>query len=400
MPTFKYRVKDIDSKTRQGTIDAKDYASCITALRKEGFTLVTLKEVSKKTGVTKKGRVKPDDLVIFSRQLATLVEAGIPMVSSLATLSEQVTSKEFKEVILRIRSDVEVGFSLSEAIAKYPKLFSGLFINMVQAGETSGTLDEILDRMATYLEKANILSRKVRSALIYPAIVTSMALLITSVMILKVIPSFAEIFQTLKAELPAPTMMLINFSNIIKHYFIFVVGAIVLVVTLLKRYINTPNGALNFDRVKLRLPVFGSLFLKVALARFTSTLALLIKSDVPILLSVDIVARTCGNKVMEKALSSAGEDIKAGETIANALNKYKIFPSLIVRMVQAGEKSGQLDKMLAKSSNFYDEQVDATVSGLSSLIEPLIIVFLGVVIGGIVIAMFLPIFQISKLVGG
>lgn len=400
MATFRYRVKDTEGKTLRSTIEAKDYASALSALRKEDFTLVLLKEVTKGSKLTGKGRVKPDDLVIFSRQLATLVDAGIPMVSGLVTLSEQVTSKEFKEVILRIRSDVETGSSLSEALAKYPKLFSNLFVNMVQAGETSGTLDEILDRMATYLEKSNALARKVRSALVYPAIVTSMALLITSVMVLKVIPSFAEIFQTLSAELPAPTMLLINLSNTIKRYFIFIVISLVFIASLFKRYINTPQGTLNFDRLKLKLPVFGSLFLKVALARFTSTLALLVKSDVPILTSIDIVARTAGNKVIEKALHLAGQDIRAGETIANALNKHKLFPSLIVRMVQAGETSGQLDKMLAKSSNFYDEQVDATVSGLSSLIEPLIIVFLGVVIGGIVIAMFLPIFQISKLVGG
>jgi type IV pilus assembly protein PilC len=345
-----------------------------------------------------KKKISTDDLVIFSRQLATMVDAGIPLVGALDILGDQVENKAFGEIISKMRSDVETGSSLSDALAKHKKVFSPLFINMVKAGESSGMLDEILDRLALYLEKTSSLQKKVVSALIYPAVVSAMAAGITLLLLLKVIPVFKEIFSGFGAELPRPTAILIAISDGLQKYFPIVVIIVVAAVILMSRYLKTEKGRLRYDSMLLKLPIFGTLFTKVAISKFTRTLSTLIKSGVPILNCLEIVGKTSGNKAVEVAVETVRSNVREGESIAEPLARSKIFPSMVVRMVSVGEQSGELEKMLSKIADFYDEQVDTAVSGLTSLIEPLIIAFLGIVIGTIVICMFLPIFKLTQVV--
>lgn len=345
-----------------------------------------------------KGRVKIDDLVVFSRQLATMVDAGIPILGSLDILSQQSESIVLKEVLTRVRNDVEVGFSLSNAFAKHPAVFSDLYISMVRAGESSGMLDDILDRLATYLEKTSALQKKIKSALVYPGVVTFMAMAITVLLLYKVIPVFKDIFSGFGAKLPVPTLILIVVSDIFRKYFPAVVAVLVILGFLARRHINTKKGRYQFDQLLLKLPVFGMLFKKVAVSKFSRTLSTLVKSGVPILSSLEVVGKTCGNTVFEAAIEKVRLGVREGESIALPLEKSRAFPPMVVKMIAVGEQTGELEKMLSKVADFYDEQVDAAVSGLTSLIEPLIIAFLGIVIGGIVICMFLPIFKLSSII--
>jgi len=288
--------------------------------------------------------------------------------------------------------------SFSEALGGHPKVFSSLFVNMSRAGEASGTLAEILDRIAGYMEASLALKRKVKSAMIYPVLVSSMAVIITSVLLLKVIPVFGKIYDSFGAALPTPTQMLLNFSGMLRAYFPFIVGALVAGIFLLRKYIKTDGGRMRFDRFKLTLPIFGPIFRKVAVSRFSRTLSVLVKSGVPILSALDIVAKTAGNKLVEKAVNDAMEQIKQGENIAQPLAASEVFPPMVTKMIAVGEESGKLEVMLSKIADFYDSQVDAAVNGLTSMIEPLLIAFLGIVVGGIVICMFLPIFRLSSIV--
>lgn len=404
MANFKYIAKDSDGKTITGAMESSDRASSIETLRKKDLIIISVEETTSKFklalpfGIRK--RIKLDDLVIFSRLLATMVDAGIPLVGALDILGEQMDNKTFGAVISSVRNDVETGSSLSDGIAKHKKVFSPLFVNMVKAGESSGMLDEILNRLAEYLEKTSSLQKKVTSALVYPAIVTAMALGITLLLLLKVIPIFKTIFEGFGAALPKPTMILIAVSDTMQKYFFFVVFAIIGIGFFIARYINTEKGRTRFDSILLKMPIFGILFKKVAISKFTRTLSTLIKSGVPILAALEIVGKTSGNKIVEIAIDNIRTSVREGENIAEPLAKSKIFPSMVTRMVSVGEQSGELEKMLSKIADFYDEQVDAAVSALTSLIEPLIIAFLGIVIGTIVICMFLPIFKITSIVGG
>lgn len=403
MPNFKYSAKDDSGKAMIGIFEAADYTTAVDMLRKQGLIIVSVKEAGKmkiSAMSFSKKKVKIDDLVIFSRQLATMVDAGIPLVGALDILGDQIENKTFGEIISKIRNDVETGSSLSDAIAKHKKVFSALFVNMVRAGESSGMLDEILDRLALYLEKTSSLQKKITSALIYPAVVTGMAVGITLLLLLKVIPIFKDIFSGFGATLPKPTMVLIFISDSLQKYFpaIFVITAIV--VFMIARYVKTDKGRLRYDSLLLKLPIFGTLLTKVAVSKFTRTLSTLIKSGVPILNSLEIVGKTAGNRAVEMAVETVRNNVREGESIAEPLARSKIFPSMVVRMVSVGEQSGELEKMLSKVADFYDEQVDAAVSGLTSLIEPLIIAFLGIVIGTIVICMFLPIFKLTQVVAG
>lgn len=401
MPLFKYVAKNDEGKTITGTLEATDRDASIDKLREKDFIIVSVAEAKKTTKVGDlfaRRSIKLDDVVIFSRQLATMVDAGIPLVSALDILGEQVENKMFSNVILRIRDDVETGSSLSEALSRHPRAFSSLFVNMVKAGESSGMLDEILDRLANYLEKTSNLQKKVRAALIYPGVITVMAIIITAVLLLKVIPVFKEIFAGFGATLPTPTRILINISDILRKYFFFVLGALIIVLFMVGRYIKTERGRLRFDTLMLHLPIFGVLLKKVAISKFTRTLSTLVRSGVPILSSLEIVGKTSGNKLIEKSVTDVHSSIKDGENIAEPLYKSGVFPPMVVRMVSVGEQSGELEKMLSKIADFYDAQVDAAITGLTSLIEPLIIAFLGIIIGTIVICMFLPIFKISTIV--
>jgi len=404
MPNFKYVAKDHDGKTATGSIEAQTESEVIDILRKKDLIIVSVSEsaagfkMSAMFGGGKK--IKIDDLVVFSRQLATMVDAGIPLVGALDILGDQMENKTFGTVILTVRNDVETGSSLSDALAKHKKIFSALFINMVKAGESSGMLDEILDRLAAYLEKTSSLQKKVHSAMVYPMIVSGMAMTITIVLIWKVVPVFKNIFSGFGAKLPGPTMALISMSEFLQKYIVLIAIGLVGAGFLFRRYIETEKGRTVVDGLLLNMPIFGILFRKVAVSKFTRTLSTLIKSGVPILSALEIVGKTSGNKVVEIAIDGVRSSVREGESIAEPLAKSKIFPAMVTRMVSVGEQSGELEKMLAKISDFYDEQVDTAVSGLTSMIEPLIIAFLGIVIGSIVICMFLPIFKITSVVGG
>jgi len=402
MALYKYVAKNASGQTVTGVLDAPDRNLLIGKLREKDLVIVSIAEaketVRQRGAFLSRKSITIDDMVIFSRQLATMVDAGIPLVGALDILGEQMENKTFSDIILKVRDNVETGSSLSEAFSRHPRVFSGLFVNMVKAGESSGMLDDILDRIATYLEKTSALQKKVKSALIYPAVITVMAIVITIILLVKVIPVFKDIFAGFGAALPRPTLILISVSDFLRKYFFFGVGFIAMVIFLLFRYINTEKGRLRFDTLLLNLPIFGILLRKVAVSKFTRTLSTLVKSGVPILSSLEIVGKTSGNKLIETAVISIRSSIREGENIAEPLAKSKVFPPMVVRMVSVGEQTGELEKMLSKIADFYDAQVDAAVSGLTSMIEPLIIAFLGIVIGTIVICMFLPIFKISTII--
>lgn len=400
MPIFKYVAKDYEGKTVSAITEAKDQTTLVDLLRKRNSVIISVEEQAGKTAYrTVGGKIKTEELVIFSRQLATMVDSGIPLVQALDILSEQIENRSFRYCISKVRDDIETGSSLSEALAKHSKIFSTLFVNMVKAGESSGMLDEILDRLAGYIEKVSSLQRKVRSSLIYPALVVTIAIAITAFLLIKVVPTFKGIFESLGGTLPAPTMFLINVSNFLRKFFLFIIGGILVLLFLLGAMIRTPAGKLKFDQTLLRLPIFGILLRKVAIARFSRTFSTLVKSGVPILSSLEIVGKTSGNKVIEIAVEKVRNNIREGENIAEPLAKCGVFPPMVIRMIGVGEQTGELEKMLTKIADFYEEQVDAAVGSLTSLIEPLIIVFLGIVVGGIVIAMFLPIFKLTQVIG-
>jgi type IV pilus assembly protein PilC len=398
MNSFQYSAKDKNGQTLNGILEASAEGEVAELLHKKELIVISIQPVKQKSVKSKDKKVKLDDLVIFSRQLATMIDAGIPLVQALGILGEQIENPSFKNVIVTVRKDIEAGVNFCDALAKHPAIFSDLFVNMTKAGEVSGMLDDVLDRLASYLEKSASLIRKVKSSLVYPAVVISMAGLITAVLLLKVVPTFKGIFDTLGGQLPFPTLVLIGISDAFRKFFLPMVGIVVILGIIFKKYIGTEKGRYNFDDFQLRVPVLGVLFQKVALAKFSRTFSTLIKSGVAALNALDIVAKTSGNKVVEKVVLTTRDAVREGEPISKTLSKSKVFPPMVCRMVGVGEQTGQLEKMLSKIADFYDEQVDAAVSGLTSLIEPLVISFLGIVIGGIVIALFLPIFKITELI--
>lgn len=401
MPTFAYVVKDRSGKTIRGTLESASRNEIVEQLWKQSLIIISVDEQSsRRSAVLSIGtpRVPIGQLVIFSRQLATMVDSGIPIVSGLDILAEQIEDRHFKTILKKLRGDVETGSSLSEAVARHPQIFSEFFINMVRVGESSGKFAEILDRVATYLEKTENLQRKVKTSLFYPAFVSVLAFGITAFLVIVIVPKFKEIFVTLGGQLPAPTQFLLGVSDFVRQYLVLEVAAGIGGVVLFQMALNTPRGRLAADRLLLRLPIVGTLLQKVVVARFARTLATLVKSGVPILGSLEIVAKTAGNKVIERAVLAARASIREGETIADPLAHSRVFPPMVTRMIAVGEKTGELEKMLGKIADFYENEVDAAVSGLTSLIEPLVIAILGVVIGGIVLALFLPVFKISTLV--
>lgn len=405
MPQFEYLVKDTGGHDRSGVEEARDTSALVENLRQQGYLIVRINELRQKkafggfgavTGKGRGGRVKIDDLVIFSRQLSTLVGAGIPLLESLEILLEQTERAQFKNVIRLLYDDVRSGKSFSEALEKHANLFSLLFIHMVRAGESSGNLEEILDRLANYLEKTSALQKKIRSALTYPAVVSTMALIITVGMLTFVIPKFAEIFFSINAPLPTPTRILIAVSNLLKANFLFIFGGLAALSFTFSRWKKTKWGRLVWDSFKLKVLIFGPLFLKVAVSKFCRTLATLVKSGVPILSSLEIVGYTSGNSRIEQVILGLRTSVTKGEGLAGPLSKSSVLPPMVVRMIAVGEETGELEKMLIKIADFYDTQVDSSVSALTSLIEPLVIAFLGIVIGGIVISMFLPILTLTQ----
>jgi len=401
VPQFKYVAKDKDGRTVSGSMEAPSSIALVDTLRQKEYVIISLGEAKEAARGRAFGgaKIKLDDLVVFSRQLATMVDAGIPLVGALDALQEQMESKGFKNVVKKVRDNVEGGLSLSEALSKQPNVFSPFFINMVRAGESSGNLDEILDRVAIYMEKTIALIRKVKSSLIYPAVVVTMAILITTFLIVKVVPTFESIFATIGVTLPLPTLILIKISHIVRGYLLFVIIGLVIGSISLSQVVKTDKGRLAFDTFLLKIPVIGPLLRKVAIARFARTLSTLQKSGVSILTALEIVGKTSGNRVIEAAVLKTKMSIKEGESIAQPLTASKVFPPMVTRMISVGEQTGKLEEMLGKVADFYESEVDAAVSGLTSLIEPLIIAFLGIVVGGIVVSMFLPIVKLIQVVG-
>lgn len=382
----------------RNSVEAATEQAAIAALLNRNLLVVSIQEKVGKKGRTSGGKVRLADQVIFTRQLATMIDAGLAMVQSLQALAEQTTHKVMRDVIKDVCTRVEGGDSFSEALQKHPKVFSRLYVCMVAAGEKGGLLAEILARLAVYLENAARLRKKVKSAMMYPTVVTVVAILITIFLLVKVVPVFGEIFKSFGAELPKPTQFLIDLSNVVKHYIVFILLAGGGAVYGWFHFIKTPAGRQFWDTYRIKLPIFGSIAHKICLARFTRTLASLIRSGVPILEVLQIVSQTVGNVVMEKAIRTAAVDIERGESISVALGKHPIFPSMIIRMVTAGEQTGKIDNMLERIADFLDEEIETTLSGLTALIEPILIVFLGVVVGGMVICMFLPIFKMPEIV--
>jgi len=401
MPSYVYVARETASgREIRSAMEATSEQAAIATLLNRNLLVVSIQEKIGKKGRTSGGRVALADLVIFTRQLATMIDAGLAMVQSLQALAEQTTNKVMRDVIRDVCTRVEGGDSFSEALQKHPKVFSRLYVCMVAAGEKGGLLAEILARLAVCLEKPARLRKKGKSAMMYPTVVTIVAILITIFLLVKVVPVFGEIFTSFGANLPAPTQFLIDLSHIVRQWILLIVVGGGAAVYGWFYFIKTTTGRRLWDSNRIKLPIFGPIAHKICLARFTRTLASLIRSGVPILEVLQIVSQTVGNVVMEKAIRTAAVDIERGESIANALSKHSIFPNMIVRMVTAGEQTGKIDNMLERISDFLDEEIETTLSGLTALIEPILIVFLGVVVGGMVICMFLPIFKMPEIVSG
>jgi type IV pilus assembly protein PilC len=400
MNTYQYIAKDKNGHAITGSLESNSEQDLAEILHKKELIVISIEQAKKKASkyAGKDKNIKLDDLVVFTRQLATMIDAGIPLVHALGILSEQIESPSLKNVIVMVRQDIEAGMSFCNALGKHPAIFSDLFINMTKAGETSGMLDEVYDRLATYLEKTAALSRKIRSSLVYPAVVVSMAILITAFLLLKVVPTFKGMFDSLGGILPLPTLILLGISDALRKYILALVVILVLFGIAFKKYISSDRGSYNFDNFKLKAPVLGVLFRKLAVAKFARTFSTLVRSGVSILSALDIVSKTSGTKVVEEAVVNCSKAVRDGEPLARPLSKSGVFPPMVTRMIGVGEQTGQLEKMLSKIADFYDEQVDAAASALTSMIEPLVIAFLGVIIGFIVVALFLPIFKITELV--
>jgi type IV pilus assembly protein PilC len=399
MPFFSYIARDTGTgRETRSAVEAANEQAAIASLLNRNLLVVSIQEKVGKKGRTAGGKVSLYDLVMFTRQLATMIDAGLAMVQSLQALAEQTNNKVMRDVIKDVCIRVESGDSFSEALMKHPKCFDRLYFSMVSAGEKGGMLAEILSRLATYLENTARLRKKVKTALMYPTVVSFVAVAITTFLLVKVVPVFGDIFSSFGAKLPGPTLFLINISNFVKSWFILIFLALGGAVYGWIAFIKTKAGREFWDGRRIKLPVFGSLAHKICLARFTRTLASLIRSGVPILEVLQIVSQTVGNVIMEKAVKSAAADIERGESMSTALGKHPIFPTMIIRMITAGEQTGKIDNMLERIADFLDDEIETTLSGLTSLIEPILIVFLGVVIGGMVICMFLPIFKMADIV--
>ncbi|MGA2852977.1 MAG: type II secretion system F family protein [Verrucomicrobiota bacterium] len=401
MPSFTYTARETATgREIRNTVDAASEQAAIAALLNRNLLVLSIQERVGKKGKTKGGRVKLADLVVFTRQLATMVDAGIAIVQALQALGDQSPNKVMRDTIKDVCTRVESGESFSEALSKHPQAFNRLYVSMVGAGEKGGLLAEILARLATYLETTDRLRKKIKAAMMYPTAVTVVAIGITIFLLVKVIPVFKDVYSSFGAKLPAPTQTLITVSDFLRHWLLAAIIFAGAAVYGWLYYIKTKQGREFWDARRIKLPIFGSIAHKICLARFTRTFASLVHSGVPILDVLQIVSQTVGNTVLEKAVKSAATDIERGEGISQALSKHPVFPTMITRMLTAGEQTGNIDSMLERVSDFLDEEIENALSGLMSLIEPLLIVFLGIVVGGMVICMYLPIFNLGNIVSG
>ncbi len=394
MAVFSYKGKTLAGTAVTGELKAKNKTELERLLRSNKILVSSVTKKPSDIRISIGTGVKKIHISRFTRQFATMISAGLPMVQCLEILAQQSEAAEMRRIINDIKETVQGGTTLSEALSKHRKIFDDLYINMVDAGEVGGALDTILNRLASYKEKADALTRKVRGALVYPAVITVVAISVVTIMLTFIVPVFRKMFEGLGAELPAPTKMVIILSEMIRGYFpVFVILLVGLIVGY-KYFSRTPKGRLVFDKMKLRIPLIGDLIRKSSVSRFSRTLGTLITSGVPILDALDITARTSGNQVIHDAIKKSVLSIAEGETITQPLKNSGVFPPMVIQMIGVGEKTGGLDEMLSKIGDFYDEEVDAAVSALTSIIEPVIIVFMGVVIGGILVAMYLPMFDI------
>ncbi len=397
MPTFVWKGRTATGATASGELAAGSQADVVAALRQKKIIPTSIKVKEEKRGITLfGGRVSRRALAVFTRQFSTMLNAGLPLLTCLEILGKQTESMALRRVLAEVRGDVEGGLSLADALRRQPKIFDNLYVNMVESGETGGALDVILLRLATYLEKTAALMRKIRGAMIYPIIITLVAVGAISVMLLFVIPIFARMFAGVGAELPAMTQMVIAMSNFLKVWAIPLLIIVIALFTIIRRWHKTESGARAMDPMILKVPVFGILIRKQAIARFSRTLSTLLSSGVPIIDALEITARSAGNWVVEDAILKARTSIKGGENIADPLTKTAVFPPMVTQMIAIGEASGGLDEMLSKVADFYDAEVDQAVENLTSALEPVIMVCLGGIVGFLVISMYLPIFQLAS----
>jgi type IV pilus assembly protein PilC len=402
MAMFTYTARSATGDIMSGEREGKSRDEVVSFLRTQRLTPVKIEEKAKKEGggIAFGNPIQTRDVVIFTRQFATMINSGLPLVQSLDILAKQSENKFLQKVIADVLYDVESGQTLADAMRNHPKTFTDLFVNMVAAGEAGGILDTILLRLAVFLEKADALKRKIKGAMIYPAVIFTVAGIAVTVLLLFVIPTFQRMFESAGVPLPGPTLFVVFLSKVLQAYWWAFGLAIVAFIFLIKQYYKTSGGQLVLDRLLLNLPVLGNLQRKAAIARFTRTLGTLVSSGVSILDGLEITARTAGNRVLHDAIMESRASIAGGETISEPLKRSGVFPPMVVSMINVGEQTGGLDEMLTKIADFYDEEVDAAVEALLAAMEPIMIVFLGVVVGGMIIAMYLPIFDMMNAVGG
>ena len=401
MLTYAYQARDASGKMVSGIQEALNEDNCVNTLMSRGLMVLSLRQKAASRSQRARGKVTETDLVLFTRQLATMVDAGLPLVSGLTALFEQCDPRKqagLRRVVGEVSAQVQQGDSFNEAISKHQSVFPRLYIAMVKAGESGGLLAEILDRLASFLEEAARLKKKIKSAMTYPVIVIFIAIAITTFLIVRVVPVFGEIFADFGANLPAPTQFLLDVSAFIRGNWYWLTAGIGGGIFGVRSFVRTERGRQLWDQWKLKLPVFGPLVHKICVTRFARTFAQLIRAGVPILEVMDIVGDTAGNYVVEVAIKGVRDDVEKGDHLTASLSRQAIFPPMLIRMVSAGESTGKIDVMLEKMADFWDEEIEAILDALTSLIEPLLIVFLGVIVGGIVIAMFLPIFKLNDVV--
>jgi type IV pilus assembly protein PilC len=404
VPTFVWKGKTLAGEAQSGELTLGSQEEVLSQLRKKRIIATFVREKPKGMSLNLRlvgsGGVKTKELAIFTRQFATMINAGLPLVQCLDILGQQAQNANFKSVIVAVMHDVEAGATLAEALRKHPKVFDKLFTNMVEAGEAGGVLDDILLRLATYIEKAEALKRKVKSAMTYPLVVATVALLATVFMLLFIIPTFAKIFTDFGGDLPLPTKVVLALSDFLRNAWYILLAGVAAAIFAYRRYVAVESGRRNVDRLKLRIPVLGDVLRKGSIARFTRTLGTLISSGVPILDGLEITAQTSGNKIIEEAILETRGSIREGETIAAPLKQSKVFPPMVVQMISVGEETGALDEMLNKIAAFYDDEVNTAVDTLTSIIEPIMIVVMGLVVGGMVVAMYMPMFKLVSVVAG
>ena len=402
MPVYSYVAQTKKGRKLRGELEAADERIALSQLKRRNLTVNKIKPKPKdvfENVAFMQPKVTSKDLVVFTRQFSTMIDAGLPLVQGLTILAEQMENKTFRLILKQITKDVEGGSTLAEALKKHPKVFDSLFVNLVAAGEVGGILDTIMRRLADYIEKSEALKKRIKGAMTYPAVVVFIAILVISVILIFVIPVFQEMFASFGSALPVPTQLVVNMSEFLKGNIHWVIVALVALIFAFKKYRNTKGGRKTTDTIALKLPVFGDLLKKTAIARFSRTLGTMIQSGVPILDSLEIVAKTSGNVVLEEIIFEVRASIAEGQTIADPLSETDIFPGMVVQMISVGEATGALDTMLNKIADFYDDEVDTAVDALTSMLEPLLMLFLGGAIGGLVIAMYLPIFQMAAAMG-